>query len=111
MKKHVTFLTALVSFLSFAYIASAQPITLPNPLGNVTSFATLISNIAQYLFDIVATLSVIMFIWAGILFLISAGNEQRASSAKKALFYAVVGLAIALSGTGLIQLVEYIITG
>ena len=52
-----------------------------------------------------------MFLWAGILFLTSAGNEQRITSAKKAVFYAIIGLAIALSGAGLIALVQVIITG
>lgn len=91
-------------------MASAQ-IQLPNPLGNVNDFATLLNNIANYVTGIIGLLAIIMFLWAGILFLTSAGNEQRITSAKKAVFYAIIGLAIALSGAGLIALVQVIITG
>jgi len=91
-------------------LASAQ-IQLPNPLGNVNDFATLLNNIANYVTGIIGLLAIIMFLWAGILFLTSAGNEQRITSAKKAVFYAIIGLAIALSGAGLIALVQVIITG
>ncbi len=110
MKKNFILLIACIGFLGFAYSVLAQ-LQLPNPLGNVNDFPTLITNIAQYIARLVGVLAVIMFIWAGILFLTSAGNEQRVSSAKKAVLYAVIGLAIALAGTGLIQLVTFIITG
>lgn len=109
VKKNLIFSITFIG-LGLANLALAQ-VTLPNPLGAVGDFPTLISNIATYVFSIVGVLSVLMFLWAGIIFLTSAGNDQKVSSAKKALFYAVVGLAIALSGTGLIQLVEYIILG
>ena len=110
MKKNSIVLAAFIGFLSTARVVSAQ-VSLPNPLGTITNFTTLINNIAGYVFVVVGFLAVLMFLWAGILFLTSAGNESRVSSAKKALMYAVIGLAIALSGTGLIQLVSYIITG
>ncbi|OGZ66985.1 MAG: hypothetical protein A3D35_01820 [Candidatus Staskawiczbacteria bacterium RIFCSPHIGHO2_02_FULL_34_9] len=109
MKKSSIF-SILIIGLGFASLASAQ-IQLPNPLGNVNDFATLLNNIANYVTGIIGLLAIIMFLWAGILFLTSAGNEQRITSAKKAVFYAIIGLAIALSGAGLIALVQVIITG
>jgi len=111
VKKHFIVLTLLIGFLGFANLVSAQFIILPNPLGNVNNFTTLFDNVAKYIFGLVGVLAVVMIIWAAILFLTSAGKEQQITAAKKALFYAVVGLAIALSGTGLIGLVKYIITG
>lgn len=92
------------------FLVSAQ-LTLPNPLGNTTTFAGLISNIFTYLLNILASLAVLMIVYGGIVLLTSAGNESKIGNAKKILFYAVVGLGVALLGTGLIELIKYIVTG
>lgn len=70
------------------------------------------ANIANYIaVYIVGGLSVIMFIWAGILYLTSGANPGNVQRANKVVLYAVIGLAIALSGAGLIQLIYSIIQG
>ncbi len=97
--------------------AFADTITLPNPLcpggsgspGCVNSFPTLITTITTYIFTLIAGLAVIMFMWAGILFVTSAGSEQKITSAKRALFWAVVGTAIALAGQGLVAVITAVI--
>ena len=107
----------LFSFLGFAGFAFAQIITLPNPLcpggagspGCVQSFPDLITVITDYIFTLIAGLAVLMFIWAGILFVTSAGNEGRLGSAKKATWWAVVGTAIAIAGKGLVAVITAVI--
>ncbi len=99
----------LISFLGSVSLVFAQ--TLPNPLGNVGDFPTLINNIVIYVSGVIGGLAVIMFVWAGILFLTSAGNEGQLTKARKALLYAVIGLAIALVGGGLITFIKNIIGG
>ncbi len=103
--KIFVFLTVIV-LLGLASFAFAQ-ITLPNPL-NTSSIKDLLTNIANGIAGIIGSLAVIVFIWAGILFLTSAGNEQRLGQAKKATLYAVIGLAIALAGTALIDFIKTI---
>lgn len=99
----------ILSVLLLASSALAQ-VTLPDPLGG-QSLQEIIANVVQYIVGILAGIAVIMFIWAGILFLTSAGNEARITTAKKVLIYAVIGLGIAIAGEGLIILVVYIICG
>lgn len=110
MKKRFVFLFAFVGFLSFASLVLAR-IILPNPLGGVKTFAELISNITFYISGLIGVLAVLMFVIAGIQFVTSAGNPGRIDQAKKTAIYAAIGAAVALSGAGLIQLVERIIKG
>ncbi len=106
MKKIIIFLVSCVLLL-VSVSASAQ-ITLPNPAG-VKTFEALISAIANFIASLVGGLAVIMFIWSGILYLTSRGDPGQLQKAHKALLYAVIGAAIALSAAALIALIKYIL--
>ena len=90
-------------------------INLLNPLCGGSSticandFPTLITKITGYIFDIMKALAVLMLVWAGILFVTAAGKADQIEKAKKALFWALIGAAIALAGDGLIAFVKVII--
>lgn len=109
--KKILFLFSLIVFLSLTSTASASQLILPNPLDPVGDFPTLLTNIATYIAGIVGTLAVLMYVWAGILYLTSGTNPGNIQKANQGVFYATIGLAIALSGAGLIALVRNIILG
>ncbi len=120
IKKVLPFLLVALVFVAFAgfALAAADPIiSLPNPLcpggagsaNCIDSFRTLITQITSYIFTIVGLLAVLMFIWAGILFLTSAGSPEKIAKAKEALKWAVIGVAIAAAGTGLVAVIKAVI--
>lgn len=110
MKKRFILSLVLAGFTAFTSIALADDvISLPNPLGSVNDFPTLITNITTYITTVVGALAVLMFVWAGILFITSAMVPGNYEKAKSALWWAVVGLVIALAATGLIQVVRQVI--
>lgn len=96
-------------------------VSLPNPLcpnwdgtgscpaNCVCTLSGLINNIATYITNIIGILATLMFLIAGILFVISAGNPGRVETAKKAAIYAAIGAAIALAGKGLIEVIKAVI--
>ena len=106
----LVFSILLIIFLGLTTSVLAQ-VGLPNPLGSVTDLNTLITNISNAIKLIVAPIAVIMYIWAGILYLTSAGNPSKIEKANKAAFYATIGLGIALAGIGIANLVYWVITG
>lgn len=117
MKQFLFFLAISIIFLSFAGFALAAGdgigVTLPNPLAGsgVTDFPTLIRKISEFITGIVASLAIIMFVWAGILFVTSAGNPGKIEQAKKALLYAIIGVAVVLAASGLIAVITAVIGG
>lgn len=111
MNKKLISLSVVILLFSSAGLALAQGVELFNPLGDVDDFPTLIAKIATYIRDLIAGIAVLVFIWAGILYLTSGANPSNIQKANKAVLYAVIGLGIAIAGTGLILLIQTIITG
>lgn len=87
----------------------ADGATLSPPPGVPTSFPDLLLKIAQGVGELVASLAVIMIIWAGILYLTSGGSPEKINKAKAALTYAIIGIIVGLAATGIVQIILGII--
>ena len=110
MKRISILLIVLFTLFCSENVALAAVITLPNPL-SANNITAVINNILAFLSGIAATLAAVMFAWAGLLYLTSAGNEGQLGKARKVLIYGVIGLGIALLGGLIITGVQYIIGG
>lgn len=123
-KNLLCFLVLFSVFLGIANFAAAAPITLtlPNPLCPrdadnrpvdpnkcIDSFPKLINKVLDYLVNIIGVVAIVMFVWAGALFLTSGGSETQIGKARKALIFAVVGTAIVLAAKGLIATIQAVI--
>ena len=80
------------------------------PPGVPTDFKTLLLQIAGAVGELVSYLGVVMIIVAGIFYLTSAGSPERIGVAKKALIYAIVGIAIGLAAQAIVDIVTGIIS-
>jgi len=89
-------------------LAAATTYTIPNPLGT-TDITTLFSKLSTALLDIAVPIAVIMYVWAGILFLTSRGDPGRVTQAKKVLLYTTIGLVVIFLAGGLVDLIRSII--
>ena len=81
---------------------------IPNPI-QAESLVDLAKAIGKFLFQIAIPIAVIVIIYAGILFLTSGGDKEKVTTARKALWYAVIGLAIILIGQGFFTLIKSIL--
>lgn len=66
-------------------------------------------NVFNIFLAIIGSIAVLMIIWGGIVYITSAGNEQRLDQAKKIITYAVVGIIIATLSFAMISLVSGLI--
>ncbi|MBI2050065.1 MAG: TrbC/VirB2 family protein [Candidatus Staskawiczbacteria bacterium] len=82
--------------------------TIANPLG-VDSICGLLTSIITAVAGIVGAISVIMITVAGIMYLLSAGDPNKMETAKKALFYAIIGLAIAVSASTIVAVIKQVV--
>ncbi|MEK7659313.1 MAG: hypothetical protein AAB338_01495 [Patescibacteria group bacterium] len=81
---------------------------IPNPI-QAESLIDLAKAIGRFLFQIAIPIAVIVIIYAGLLFLTSRGDKEKITTARKALWYAVIGLAIILIGQGFFTLIKSIL--
>jgi hypothetical protein len=70
-----------------------------------------IDAIINFIFYFGITIFTLMIIIGGIMYITSAGDPQKISTAKRLLFWAVVGLAIILLAKGLISVIKNILGG
>lgn len=63
----------------------------------INDFIVLAINIARWILGIVGSLSLVMFIYGGFMFLISAGSSESVTKARQIIVAAVIGLAIVFS--------------
>lgn len=101
MNKKTVLLFAVTGLLCLAGFSFAS-VTITNPLGSTNDFKTLLTKIAGGVGALVASLGTIMLIVAGILYLISAGSPEKMATAKKALIYAIIGIAIGITATAIV---------
>ena len=78
-----------------------QGFTLPNPLGNTTSFAVIMEKLADIAIKIGLPLVVIFMIYAGFLFVSAGGNEDKITAAKTTFFWAIVGALLIIGSKAL----------
>ena len=108
-KKNILAAVLLGLFFLNISLAHSQGL-IPPPRGGegdyqLIDFVILAINISKWILGIVGSLSLIMFIYGGFTFLISAGASDKISDAKKIIVAAVVGLVIVFTSFLIIQFV------
>jgi len=71
----------------------------------LNDFMVLAINISKWILGMVGSLSLIMFIYGGFIFLISAGGSEKVGQAKKIIVAAVIGLIIVFTSYLIIKFV------
>jgi hypothetical protein len=118
-KKIITtlILTLVLIFGYGPFLATAAQDQIPTSLVNtadpnyaqgtygVNDFIILAIRASRMLLGIVGSLTLVMFIYGGVMFLISAGSAEAVGKAKKIIVAAVVGLIIVFSSYLIIQFV------
>ena len=105
--KKIIFLTVFLSLFCLSSMALADSVTITNY--GPSSFNALLTTVVNYVSGLIATLAVIMIIISGIMYLTSAGSPERTGAAKKALYYAIAGIAIALAASGIVATINAIL--
>ncbi len=81
-----------------------------NETGNET-VATIVIKVINWLLGILAALAVLVLIIAGIMYILSGGDEGKVETAKTWIIYAIIGLIIALLGYVIINIVSNLVSG
>lgn len=109
MKKIKLLTISLFVGLSMSSFVSAD-VTITNPLGDDTSTVPdLLLKITGGVGSVIAAVGTIMIVIAGILYLLSAGSPEKIATAKKALIYAIMGIAVGLAASTIVAVIEQIL--
>lgn len=109
MKKKIQFIGRKIWVVAFLFpLAALAQWNLSNvsssnlPKG---SLYRIIEGIMKWLLGILGFIAIIAFVISGIMFLVSAGDEDRQRLAKKAMYYSITGVIVGLLGYVILQAV------
>lgn len=112
-KKAITYaivglmLMGLAEFVVKDLIFPKQGTTLPD----IEKTKMLIKNLTNFIAGFLSTISVIMFMYGGFLYVSAVGNEEASGKAKKVFIGAIIGLLLALGAYALVNTVVTLDSG
>jgi len=91
--------------------ATSATVSLANPLGEgKTNIPMLLGTIINSVLGIVGSLALVMFIYGGITWMLSAGNQEQVTKGKNILIWAAAGIVIIFISYALVKFVLTTIT-
>ena len=93
------------SLLSDFMMATTTTVTIINPI-QTDDFMTLVGNFLQWLLGIAGAVALLAIIYGGILYITSAGDQQKMEQGKKIVTWTLFGLMIILVSFSIIKVVE-----
>ncbi|MEA1937195.1 MAG: pilin [Patescibacteria group bacterium] len=95
--KFIIFISYLMVSFCAINIANAQW-TLPNPATfnlSTRNPQTIIEELTKWLLGLVVAIGILAIIWAGISYVSSGGDTEQATTAKRIIKYALLGIIVA----------------
>lgn len=89
-------------------VGPSQPIQIPNPLGDDPAAKDprlLLGRIIGAILGIVGSVALILFIYGGVLWMTSAGNQERVRKGKEVIIWAVLGLGIIFTSYAVVKFI------
>ncbi len=79
-----------------------------NPPTKQTDLSTIIANLINFILGVAGSLALIALVIGGVMYMTSVGDEQKATQAKKYIFWAIAGLVVILLSYIIITLIDLI---
>jgi Type IV secretion system pilin len=93
-------------FLSVQSASAQNSVTLPNPLGNVTTLQDIATSFTNFLIAIAIPLTAIMALVGGFQMITAGGDPEKFASGRKTLMYAAIGFAVVVLAGGIVAIVK-----
>jgi len=109
MKKYILPVLAISMLIAIPVFGATT--TFDNPLGETSDISTLLKNIIGFLIVLAIPISAILIVYAGYLYITSAGNEEKIKTAQKTLIWALIGFAIVLIARSVPVIIQEFLSG
>ena len=94
------------------YALSSAGVCIPSDTGlSSSTVADVLLTFMNWLLGLLGLFGIIAFVISGIQYLVSAGDDDTISTAKRNMKYSIIGVMVALSGFVIIQAVNTLLQG
>ena len=108
IKRRRRVIAALLLGVAIPTSVFAATFEFKNPIAS-NDLTELVKAIAQWIFNLSIPIAMGVIIYAGILMLTAGGDSSKFVKGRKALLYAIAGLAVIFIGSGFIDLIKSIL--
>ena len=81
-----------------------------NPLGKGTTLSNVVAKAINSVMGIIGALALLMFVYGGLIWMTSSGNQEKVKKGRDVMTWAAVGLVIIFSAYGLTKFIINIVT-
>ncbi len=103
------YVLCLISTFAFASGTNAATFKLINPIAT-SDFAKLVANFLKWTLSVAGSIALIMLVIGGIMYITSAGDQQKATSAKKMIMVTIGGLMLVLLSYSILVVLNDLLT-
>ena len=89
--------------------ATVAPVTLENPLKNITTIEGLLVTILNIIMILMVPIIVFFIIYAGFKYVMAQGNASQVEEATRALTYAIIGGVLILGAVAISQIIKSVV--
>lgn len=90
-----------LKFLAESFLGNPDNLGIPQ----VTADDAKLKSILYFIFGLIAAISFLMIVVGGFRYVISIGDPQKITTARKTITYSLVGLVVSLSAIGIVSFV------
>ena len=118
--KMIYFILSLILFFIFSFSiispvlagvsGGTQPVNLENPLGE-KDIRKIIGRVISAALGIVGSLALVIFIFGGVTWMTSGGNEEKIKKGKQMILWAALGLAVIFASYAAVRFILTSLTG
>lgn len=109
MFKKIFLISLGILCMGFQITFAEGEVSVPNPLG-ITDIFTLLDRIMYFIFLFSIPVAIIMLMYAGFMYMTSAGNPKNIPNISKIIQYTLIGFIIVLLAKGIIYVVKDVLT-
>ena len=99
----LVYVSFFVHHIAYAQV-TGEPVKVYNPI-KAESVPALVNSIVRQILGIVGALALIMFVYGGVLWMTSAGNQNRIEKGRETLIWATIGLIIIFSSYAILNFI------
>ncbi len=103
------YLALLPLFVMATKASAVANITIKNPIAT-SDFSVLVGNVLKWVLSVAGSIALLMLVAGGIMYITSAGDEQKVASSKKIITWTIIGLMVVLASYSIIFVLDELLT-
>ncbi len=105
------FIKSIIAFVLLSFVSAGTALAIDIDIINTittSDFTKIVSNFIKWSLGVAGSVALVALIVGGVMYMTSAGEEQKATQAKKLILWTIIGLVVILLSYAILSLINEI---